>query len=229
MSVNKSLDPATGGRPRRPVFSRLYPSMARAMDAGGMSEQRAELVAELVGTVLEVGAGTGSTFPHYQESVERVVAVEPEPGLRRHAESLARTLDRQISVIPGSAEHLPVPDDSVDAVVFSMVLCSVPDVGTALAEAGRALRPGGQVRFLEHVVADTPGLARTQRILDATVWPLLMGGCHVGRDTLGELEAAGLVVTDMRSHVFPRVRTPFSFYVVGTAAPAAASCCSGDA
>jgi ubiquinone/menaquinone biosynthesis C-methylase UbiE len=140
-----------------------------------------------------------------------------------------RTLDRGISVIPGSAEHLPVPDDSVAAVMFSMVLCSVADVGAALAEAGRVLRPGGQVRFLEHVVADTPGLARVQRILDATAWPLLMRGCHAGRDTVGELEEAGLVVTDMRSHPSPRVRTPFAFYVAGTYISAAASWCSGDA
>nr|BFE80599.1 hypothetical protein GCM10020093_032000 [Planobispora longispora] len=108
-------------------------------------------------------------------------------------------------------------DHSVDAVVFCLVLCSLPDVAAALAEARRALKPDGRVRFLEHVRADTPALARVQRVLDATIWPLLAGGCHSGRDALAEIERAGFILGEVERFLFPQVRTPFSFHVLGTA------------
>ncbi|MEV0831522.1 class I SAM-dependent methyltransferase [Nonomuraea rubra] len=124
-----------------------------------------------------------------------------------------------VEVVPGLAERLPLSDASVDAVVFCMVLCSLPDVAAALAEARRVLKPGGQVRFLEHVRADTPGLARIQRVPDASVWPYLAGGCHTGRDTLAAIEQAGFAVTGLQHFLLPEVRTPFSFHVLGAAVP----------
>ncbi|MER5622158.1 methyltransferase domain-containing protein [Streptosporangium sp. NPDC002544] len=106
----------------------------------------------------------------------------------------------------------------MDAVVFALVLCSVREQATALAEAVRVLKPGGQVRFLEHVRADSAGLVRAQKLLDV-VWPHLAGGCHAGRDTLTALQRAGLTVTWMERFLLPQARTPFSFYVLGTAIP----------
>jgi ubiquinone/menaquinone biosynthesis C-methylase UbiE len=93
-------------------------------------------------------------------------------------------------MVDGVAERLPLPDASVDAVVLAGVLCSVPDPGRVLDEAARVLRPGGELRFYEHVVARNRRLARLQRLFDATFWPRLFGGCHASRDTEATLVAS---------------------------------------
>ncbi|NUP16690.1 MAG: methyltransferase domain-containing protein [Streptomyces sp.] len=206
---------------RRPLFGRMYPTMARALDEGGLAERRRELLAGLTGQVVEVGAGHGANFAHYPGEVARVLAVEPEPRLREQAQAAATDATVAVEVVPGLAERLPVSDRSVDAVVFCLVLCSVPDVAAALAEAQRVLKRGGQVRFLEHGRADTPGLARVQAVLDATLWPRLAGGCHTGRDTRAEIEQAGFTVRKLQRFLLPPARTPFSFHVLGTATPRA--------
>jgi ubiquinone/menaquinone biosynthesis C-methylase UbiE len=107
-------------------------------------------------------------------------------------------------VVDGWAEALPAADGTFDAAVTALVLCSVPDQATALAELHRVLRPGGELRFLEHVAADRPGaMRRVQRIADATLWPPLFGGCHTARDTAAAIAAAGFVVEDLTSFSFP--------------------------
>ncbi|MEO3805241.1 class I SAM-dependent methyltransferase [Nonomuraea sp. B1E8] len=202
---------------RRPLFGRIYPTMAAGMDRGGMTERRRELLAGLSGEVVEVGAGHGVNFVYYPAEVTLVVAVEPEPRLRAQAQAAAAGTAVPVEVVPGVAEHLPAADHSADAVVFCMVLCSLPDVGAALAEARRVLKPGGQLRFLEHVRADTSGLARVQDVLDATIWPRVVGGCHLGRDAEAELRRAGFRIDRLDRFLFPPARTPVSFHITGTA------------
>jgi ubiquinone/menaquinone biosynthesis C-methylase UbiE len=199
---------------RHPVFARLYPRMAAAMDEGGLVEHRRGLLADLVGEVVEIGAGHGVNFPHYPSTVTRVLAVEPEPRLRATAHTAAAQAPVRIEVTDGVADHLPVIDHSVDTVVFCMVLCSVPDPAAALREAMRVLRPGGQLRVLEHVRADRPGMVRVQRLMDATIWPALAGGCHTGRDTAADIERAGFTIDRLDRFLFPHTRTPFSFHIV---------------
>ena len=129
-----------------------------------MSEHRRELLADLAGTVLELGAGNGLNFAHYADTVTEVAAVEPEDYLRERAEDTAAGAPVPIRVVDALADDLPFPDESFDAVVASLVLCSVPDQATALAELRRVLRPAGELRFYEHVRPNNP---RTAAILAA--------------------------------------------------------------
>jgi ubiquinone/menaquinone biosynthesis C-methylase UbiE len=198
---------------RHPIFARVYARLAPFEDrAAGVAEHRRRLVAGLRGSVLELGAGTGLSFRHYPAGVERLVAVEPEPTMREHAARAAREAPVAVELVDGTADALPVPDASVDAAVVSQVLCSVPDQARALAELRRVLRPGGELRFYEHVVSPRAPGRRLQRALDATVWPRVMGGCHLSRDTVAAVRDAGFAVQALR-----RFRIGPGPYVLGTA------------
>jgi ubiquinone/menaquinone biosynthesis C-methylase UbiE len=181
-------------RVHHPIFARFYDRLGREAEARGASEHRDRLLAGLEGRVVEVGAGNGLNFPHYPPTVTEVVAVEPESYLRERAEEAARAAPVPVTVVDGTADALPAQDATFDAGVASLVLCSVPDQAAALAELHRVIRPGGELRFYEHVVSTKPRLARMQRIADHTIRPFLAGGCRAGRDTLAEIEAAGFVV-----------------------------------
>jgi ubiquinone/menaquinone biosynthesis C-methylase UbiE len=185
-----------------PLFARVYERISARMDEIGGYELRRGLLAGLKGRVIEVGAGNGRNFPHYPAQVTEVVAVEPEPRLRAVAGAAARSAPVPVTVVDGVAERLPAGDAEFDAAVMSLVLCSVPDQAVALGEVRRVLRPGGELRFLEHVVADG-GMRRAQRFLDATLWPVLFGGCHTARDTAAAIAAAGFTVAELHRFRFP--------------------------
>jgi SAM-dependent methyltransferase len=122
--------------------------------------------------------------------VTRVLAVEPEPYLRTHAQRAAGTAAVPVTVSDGTADRLPVPDGSTDAVVSSLVLCSVPDPEAAVTETVRVPRPDGVVHFLEHVRADDARLARAQQQF-APLHARLAGGCHPDRPTVDTLRQGG--------------------------------------
>jgi ubiquinone/menaquinone biosynthesis C-methylase UbiE len=151
--------------------------------------------------VLEVGPGNGLNFPHYPRSVREVVAVEPEPYLRSRAVEAAADAPVPIRVADGTADELPAADGSFDAVVVSGLLCSVADVPAALAEFRRVLRPGGQLRFYEHVRSRDVLFSGFQQAADL-VWPRLMGGCHVQRQTRAAIEQVFAIQT-CRGFRFP--------------------------
>lgn len=186
---------------KNPLFARYFERCGARLEERGGREIRRELLAGLSGRVAEVGAGTGLNFPHYPVSVREVMAVEPEPYLRGRAMRAAASAPVPVTVSEGTAAELPAADSEFDAVVVSGVLCSVADVPAALAEFSRVLRPGGQLRFWEHVRSRDPVFARFQRAADLA-WPRLMGGCHVQRETL---EAIGQVfaVESCRGFRFP--------------------------
>ena len=203
-----------------PLFARFYARISVAAEHGaGIAAHRAELLGGLSGRVIEIGAGNGLNFAHYPSAVSEVVAVEPEPHLRQLARTAAVRAGVPVDVVPGTAEALPLKSEAFDAAVVSLVLCSVRDPARALAEIARVLRPGGELRFFEHGRAEGRGMAAVQRALDRTVWPLLFGGCHTGRDTLGELRAAGFGIGAHRRVRVPDGGPPLptSAHVLGTA------------
>jgi ubiquinone/menaquinone biosynthesis C-methylase UbiE len=193
---------------RHPVFARFYARISAGMEAG-VGPHRTRMLAGLTGSVIEVGAGNGLNFGHYPASVTSVLAVEPEPYLRTLAETAARKASVPVAVTGGSAERLPADEASFDAVIASLMLCSVPDQDAALREMHRVLRPGGELRFMEHVRAQSAGHQRIQRLADATFWPACFGGCHVNRDTVAAITAAGFRITELTRYTLPESRLPW--------------------
>jgi SAM-dependent methyltransferase len=202
---------------QNPLFARYFERRGARLDERGGRELRRELLAGLSGRVMEVGAGTGLNFPHYPVSVREVVAVEPELYLRGRAERAAAAVPLPVRVTEGTAAELPAAAGEFDAVVVSGVLCSVADVPAALGEFYRVLRPGGQLRFWEHVRSRDPAFAGFQQAADL-VWPRLMGGCHVQRDTLAAIGQV-FTVEACRGFRFPpsAVVAPPAPRILGTA------------
>ena len=185
-----------------PIFARVYQRLSRAEEAAGGAAHRERLLAGLQGRAVEIGAGNGLNFGHYPQGVTEVVAVEPEPYLRSRAVKAAEGAPVPVTVIAATADAVPLPDASVDAGVVSLVLCSVPVQATALAELHRVIRPGGELRFYEHVLADGTRLARYQRRADH-IWPRFAGGCHLARPTASAIAAAGFEIVDCEQIMFP--------------------------
>jgi SAM-dependent methyltransferase len=182
-----------------PLCARLYAKQAEAAESRGLADQRRRMLAGLAGHVVEIGAGNGLNFAHYPDSVTMVHAFEPDPYLRALAIRAAENA-------------------SVDAAVTSLVLCSVKDVVRAVAELHRVVRPGGELRFNEHVASAQPLRRVLQRTADATVWPTLSGGCHLGRDTEKAFEDSGFRIEHVERFVFSvSALDPPKSHILGTA------------
>ncbi|HEX6452884.1 MAG TPA: class I SAM-dependent methyltransferase [Trebonia sp.] len=202
---------------RHPVFARFYARSSLLMERGIGAYRRA-LLDGLSGRAIEIGAGNGLNFQYYPEAVTEVIAVEPEPHLRAIARMNAERAGVPVKIIDGVADRLPANDASCDAAVTSLVLCTVPSPAAALAEIRRVLKPGGQLRFFEHVRASEPGRRRIQKTLDATIWPLLVGGCHF-RDIRTAIQEAGFVIGSVDQLTVADTQMPFPTepQIIGTA------------
>jgi len=185
-----------------PLFARLFHRICGRDRGRGERELRLELLHGVSGRVLEVGPGNGINFQHYPATVTELIAVEPEPYLRSQAQKAAQAAPIPVRVQAGVAAALGLPAGSVDVLVISGVLCSVPDQHAALSEFRRVLRPGGELRFYEHVRSRRPAFARWQRAV-APLWSRAMGGCQPDRDTLAAITAAGFAVERLRRFGFP--------------------------
>lgn len=156
-------------------------------------KQREKIVPQAEGVVLELGCGSGTNFALYDGAkVQKLYALEPSPGMvvkaRRTADALG--IGKSIEFLETGAENIPLPDNSVDTVVITFVLCTIPDWKAALTETRRVLKPGGRVLFSEHGLAPDDGVAKWQRRVEP-VWKPLAGGCHLTRDTASMLREAG--------------------------------------
>jgi len=175
----------------------IYDPFMRATEEACLRQWRAELLAGLVGDVLELGAGTGANLPFYPAPgppLGRLVLAEPDRHMRARLHQRLHELGRaDAEVCDADASALPFADGSFDVVVSTLVLCSVPDQARALAEARRVLRPGGRLVFLEHVASDRPDRLAWQRRLEP-LWKRVAGNCHLTRDTAAAIRAAGFTV-----------------------------------
>ena len=181
-----------------PIFAALYDLILGPAEKKFLGPHRAYLAGAARGRVLDVGSGTGANFTYYPPEAE-VVGIEPDPHMLRRAQARADRLKRQIKLLADGAEQLPFPDGSFDVAVVTLVLCTVPDVDRALGELRRVLRPGGQLRFLEHVRARTAGWQRFQDIM-TPLWKRIGAGCHPNRDTVGVIERAGFRVEELQRY-----------------------------
>lgn len=189
-----------------------------ACGANPVRRQRAKIIPTARGRVLELGVGSGLNLPHYDpERVDQVLGLDPSPGLLDSARDAARAAPFEVELVEGSAERLPFEDAGFDTVVVTYSLCSIPDVGAALAEARRVLRPDGALLFIEHGLAPDAEVARWQRRLDR-YWTVCAGGCHLDRDMPRLIEAAGFAVESLESIYLPGVRW-LNYNVWGTAHP----------
>ncbi len=219
MSEPTSQAAQTEGKTRsHPVFARVYERVAEIGERRGGAEHRQRLLAGLSGRVVEVGAGSGANFAHYPTTVAEVIAVEPERYLRERAQQATAQSPVSVSVSDGGADRLPGEDGSFDAGVCALVLCTVPDQQRALAELFRVIRPGGELRFYEHVVGHGKLESCFQRLADATFWPHVAGGCHLARDTTSAIAQAGFVIEACQRFPFsPAPFLPPDPHILGTA------------
>ena len=179
---------------RRPVFANmLYPRFREAAQEHGEDRYRQQLLDGLTGRVLELGCGDGAHFRLYPEAVTELVAVEPEENLLKRANEVAAEARCPVRVLPGFAEALPAGDGEFDAAVAALVLCSVDDQQKALAELMRVIRPGGELRFFEHVRSEASLHAAAQFAVQP-LWSWLGGGCHPTRETEQAIRDAGFEI-----------------------------------
>lgn len=171
-------------RHRHPIFARWYDFITAFVERGGYGELRERVLSPASGRLLAIGIGPGYDLPHLPPAVQEVVAVDPDPGMRRIAQKRARESAIPVDVVDATGEDLPFPDDSFDTVLCTLVLCTADDPMRVLTQARRVLRPEGTLLVLEHVRADG-SLGRWQDRL-ARPWAWFGGGCHPNRRT-GEL------------------------------------------
>lgn len=167
---------------------------------------RAALVAQARGRVLEIGVGTGANLPYYTPAATEVVGLEPSAAMLADAEARAATLDNgpRFTFVQGGAEALPFPDESFDTVVACLVFCTIPDFTAAAEEARRVLKPGGELLFFEHVAHPSAAVRRWQQRLNP-VWRKLACGCNLNRDTTGTFRAAGFRFIELDAFEHPKV------------------------
>jgi SAM-dependent methyltransferase len=178
------------------------------------TDERRRLMERLSGTVLEVGAGDGVKFSCYPDTVREIAVAETDPFLLKTVQFACQDAPIPVYPVAGDLTCFPAPDLAYDAVVCSLVLCTAPDLGRSLAELKRMLKPGGELRFYEHVRSANPLAAAAERLV-APLWSQVCGGCHPDRDTVAAIETAGFVVDHVSrftfhgvSHVLGVARNP---------------------
>ena len=185
-----------------------------SMRQKNLAAYRARIIPAAEGRVLEIGIGSGLNLPFYSRNVARVIGLEPSPRLLAMARQVERTGNGSVEFIEGSAEAIPLQDASVDTVVTTWTLCSIPDALRALRDMRRVLRPGGRLLFVEHGRAPDPIIWWQDRLIPA--WKRLGGGCHLNRAIGTLIEGAGFQFDRLETG-YMRGPKPMTFMYDGSA------------
>ena len=178
---------------------------------------RERVIGAAEGRVLEIGVGSGLNLPFYRAPVREILALEPAPRLLTMAKNASRAIGVPVKFLEASAEAIPLDEHSVDTVVTTWTLCSIPQAATALAEMRRVLRPGGKLLFAEHGQAPDASVRRWQDRL-TPAWRYIGGGCHLNRPIGSMIEAAGFRVDRIETGYIPGPK-PMTFMYEGGASP----------
>jgi len=178
---------------------------------------RERVIGAAEGRVLEIGVGSGLNLPFYRPQANEILALEPAPRLVTMARTASRASTMPIKFLEASAEAIPLDAHSVDTVVTTWTLCSIPLAPTALAEMRRVLRPGGRLLFVEHGLAPDAGVRRWQDRL-TPIWRCCAGGCHLNRPIATMIEEAGFRIDRIETGYIPGPR-PMTFMYEGSARP----------
>lgn len=182
--------------------------------------QREKVVPEAAGVVLEIGIGTGLNLPYYDHNrVERLIGLDPSERSWALAGARASALSFPVEFIGLPGEEIPLADDSVDCVVMTYSLCTIPDPQAALAGMRRVLRPGGRLLFTEHGLAPDEDVRRWQHRLDRP-WGAIAGGCHLNRDIPRLLESGGFRPEHLETMYLPKTPRFAGFNFWGSASAA---------
>lgn len=199
---------------QRHVLPRL---LHLAMRQNTLLPFRRRVIGAAEGRVLEIGIGSGLNLPLYGPAVRSVIGIEPSPELLLMARERAAAASVPVELLEASAETLPLGTGSVDAVVTTWTLCTIPDAHRALAEMRRVLRPDGMLLFVEHGRAPEPGVARWQDRLDP-LWSRVAGGCHLNRTIDALISGSGFRIDALANTRLPGPRT-HTFLYEGRARP----------
>lgn len=197
----------------------LPPLLGLACGAKPIARQRAKVAPLASGVVLELGFGSGLNLPYYDQGrVERLYALEPSEGMLARARKAAAASDLDVEILQETAETLSLAPGSIDTVVVTFSLCTIPDPHSALEAARRALRPGGRLLFCEHGLAPDAAVRRSQARIEP-IWKRICGGCHLTRDIPGLIGHAGFEIDRLETMYLPGTPGWAGFNYWGEARP----------
>ena len=198
------------------VFALGYDRFMAGTERAGLARHREALLRAASGHVLEIGGGTGANLPFYGNEVTKLTIAEPEEPMARRLRRRLRNYAIPVTVVSAIAEQLPLPPQSIDYVVSSLVLCTVRNPIKALAEVRRVLKPSGRLLFIEHVRSENPQVARWQDRLQRP-WSWIGNGCHCNRTTVETISSAGFLICTQEQHELPRAPAIVRPLIVGVA------------
>jgi len=197
---------------------RILPHLIHlAMRSRYLVPYRERIISEAEGRVLEIGIGSGLNLPFYRPQAREILGLEPSPRFVAMAQRTARESPRPVNFIEGSAEAIPLDAGTIDTVVTTWTLCSIPQAIQALGEMRRVLKPGGQLLFIEHGLAPEANVRKWQHRL-TPVWKRIGGGCHLNRPIRTLIESAGFGIARIETGYAPGPK-PMTFIYEGCARP----------